>query len=52
MTMSKTNYMSPEVTLLDVEIEQGFGASQGSPNVNIGIGGWEADDENYGGNIK
>ncbi len=50
--MRKTNYISPEVTLFDVKVEQGFGASQGSPDVNIGIGGWKTDDEDYGGNIR
>ena len=45
--MRKTNYISPEVTLLDVEVEQGFGASQGSPNVNIGIGDWEEENDDY-----
>ena len=50
--MRKTDYISPEITLLDVEVEQGFGASQGSPDINIGIGGWETDDEDYGGDIR
>ena len=49
--MRKTNYISPEITLLDVEVEQGYGVSQGSPDVNIGIGGWETDEEDYGGDI-
>ena len=52
MTMRKTNYISPEIDLLHFSVEQGFGASQGSPDVNIGIGGWETDDEDYGGNIR
>ena len=46
-TMRKTNYISPEVTLLDVEVEQGFGASQGSPGFNIGIGGWEVEEDEF-----
>ena len=50
--MRKTNYISPEITLLRFSMEQGFGASQGSPGVNIGIGGWGTDEEDYGGNIK
>ncbi len=50
--MRKANYISPEITLLDVEVEQGYGVSQGSSDVNIGIGGWEADEEDYGGDIK
>lgn len=49
--MSTKNYISPEIYLLDIEVEQGFGASQGSPDVNIDIGGWETDDEDYGGDI-
>ena len=48
--MRKTNYILPEITLLDIEVEQGFGASQGSPGFNIGIGGWEVDNEDYGNN--
>ena len=49
MTMRKTNYISPEIDLLHFSVEQGFGASQGSPNVNIGIGDWE--EENYDYNL-
>ena len=45
--MRKTNYISPEVTVLDIEVEQGFGASQDSPNVNIGIGDWEEENDDY-----
>lgn len=47
--MSTKNYISPEIYLLDIEVEQGFGASQGSLNVNIGIGDWE--EENYDYNL-
>ena len=43
--MRKSHYISPEVTLLDVEVEQGFGASQGSPGLDIGIGGWEVEED-------
>lgn len=50
--MLRIEYIAPEVTLLCCEVEQGFGVSQGSPNVNIGIGGWETDEENYGGDIR
>lgn len=50
--MSKIVYIAPDVTLLYFNAEQGFGASQGSPDINIGIGGWEADNEDYGGNTK
>lgn len=41
--MSTKNYISPEISLLDIDVEQGFGASQASPGVNIGIGGWEVE---------
>ena len=44
-TMRKINYISPEITLLDIEVEQGFGASQGSPGFNIGIGGWDVEED-------
>ena len=50
--MRKKDYILPELTLHYYDVEQGFGASQGSPDVNIGIGGWETDDEDYGGNLK
>lgn len=45
--MSTKNYISPEIYLLDTEVEQGFGASYGSPNVNIGIGDWEEENDDY-----
>jgi hypothetical protein len=48
--MRKTNYISPEIDLLHFSVEQGFGASQGSPGVNIGIGGWEVEEDDYGNN--
>ena len=48
--MRKTNYILPEITLLRFSMEHGFGASQGSPGFNIGIGGWESDEEDYGNN--
>ena len=50
--MSKIEYIEPEATLLHYTVEQGFGISQGSPNVDIGIGGWVAYEDDYGGNIK
>lgn len=43
-------YISPKITLLDFVVEQGFGASQGSPNFNVGIGNWEEENNDY--NIK
>lgn len=46
--MSKIEYIAPEVTLLYCEVEQGFALSDPT-DVNIGIGGWETDDEDYGG---
>ena len=48
--MSTNKYISPEITLLDIEVEQGFGASQGSPGFNIGIGGWEVEEDEF--NVK
>ena len=49
-TMRKTNYISPEIDLLHFSVEQGFGASQGSPGFNIGIGGWEVEEDEF--NVK
>ena len=46
-TMRKTNYISPEIDLLHFSVEQGFGASQGSPGFNIGIGGWEVEEDEF-----
>ena len=48
--MSSCEYISPKITLFYYTVEQGFGASQGSPNVNLGIGGWEEENNDY--NIK
>ena len=49
--MRKTNYISPEITILDIVVEGGYGLSQETPGVDVGIGGWEVDDEDYGGDI-
>ncbi|MBR5281583.1 MAG: hypothetical protein IKU22_02245 [Alistipes sp.] len=49
--MSKTNYISPEITILDIVVEGGYGLSQETPGVDVGIGGWEADGEDYDGDI-
>ena len=49
--MRKTNYISPEITILDIVVEGGYGLSQETPGVDVGIGGWEADGEDYGGDI-
>ena len=46
--MSKIEYIAPEVTLLYCEVEQGFALSAPA-GVNVGIGGWDADSEDYGG---
>lgn len=46
------DYISPQITLHEYIVEQGFGASQGSPDVNIGIGGWGPDEEDYGGDVR
>lgn len=48
--MSTNKYISPEITLFDIEVEQGFGASQGSPDFNIGIGEWEVEEDEF--NLK
>ena len=45
--MRKTNYISHEIDLLHFSVEQGFGASQGSPGFNIGIGGWEVEEDEF-----
>lgn len=37
-------YQTPILNYLDIEVERGFGSSQGSPNFGIGIGGWESDE--------
>ena len=46
--MLRTNYIAPEVTLFYCEVEQGFALSDPA-GVNFGIGGWDADSEDYGG---
>lgn len=46
--MSKIEYIAPEVTLLYIDVEQGFALSDPT-GVNIGIGSWDADNEDYGG---
>jgi hypothetical protein len=48
--MLRIEYIAPTLTLHYYEVEQGFGASHGSPNFNIGIGPWEEENEDY--NIK
>ena len=48
--MRKTNYISPEIDLHNFAAETGFGLSQQNPDINIGIGGWEVDNEDYGNN--
>lgn len=45
--MSKIEYIAPEVTLLYCEVELGFALSDPA-GVNVGIGGWDADREDYG----
>ena len=46
--MLRTDYIAPEVNLFYCEVEHGF-ASSNSAGVNFGIGGWDADSEDYGG---
>jgi hypothetical protein len=48
--MRKKDYILPELTLHYYDVEQGFGASQGSPGFNIGIGGWEVEEDEF--NVK
>lgn len=43
-------YIAPEITLICINVEQGFAGSDDSYNINIGIGDWE--EENYDYNIK
>ena len=38
-------YIAPEITLFHYSVEQGFGVSDVSPDFNIGIGGWESENE-------
>lgn len=45
--MCKNNYTAPEVTLLCSTAERGFTLSDPA-GVNVGIGGWDADSEDYG----
>ena len=44
-SMLRIEYIAPTLTLHYYEVEQGFGASQGSPGFNIGIGGWEVEED-------
>ena len=49
--MKATNtltYESPEVEIIEIEVEQGFGASSG---FGADINGWEDGDEDYGGEV-
>ena len=48
--MSIHKYISPKIALFCYNMEQGFGASQGSPDFNIGIGTWDEENNDY--NIK
>ena len=48
--MRKTNYISPEINIRPFSVVQGFGASQGSPGFNIGIDGWEVEEDEF--NVK
>ncbi len=45
--MLTEKYISPEISLLDVEVERGFSLSQDSPGLDIGIGEWESENEDY-----
>ena len=41
-------YQQPTLHIVDVAVEWGYGASQGSPNINVGIGGWEVENDELG----
>ena len=47
-TAFQIEYIAPEVTLLYCEVEQVIALST-QTGVDIGIGGWESDEEDYGG---
>ena len=46
--MCKTGYISPEISQLHMEGEQCFCTSKDPSNVNIGIGDWEVEEEEFG----
>jgi len=46
-TVSVKNYISPEIALFHIETEQGFCISQCSSDINIGIGDWEVEEEDF-----
>lgn len=50
--MSRIEYEVPEIAVLNCELDQVLCLSNTSGNVDIGIGDWGSDEEDYGGNIK
>ena len=49
--MLDKGYISPDIAIFYILVEDGYVLSQGTPDINIDIGGWEADGEDYGGDI-
>lgn len=47
LAMCKTDYISPEISQLHMEVEQCFCTSKDPSNVNIGIGDWEVEEEDF-----
>lgn len=45
--MPLREYMPPQITLLCCSVEQGFGASQDSSDINVDIGDWEEENNDY-----
>ncbi|MBQ5690194.1 MAG: hypothetical protein IIV24_01740 [Alistipes sp.] len=38
-------YQQPTLHIVDIAVEWGFGASQGAPSIDVGIGGWVVENE-------
>ena len=45
--MPTREYISPQITLLYCSVEQGFGASQASSDINVDIGDWDEEYNDY-----
>lgn len=48
--MFANKYATPVIELLEIKIEQCLCLSHTTPDINVGIGGWEVENEDY--NIK
>ena len=44
------NYITPKIDVLDIEIEQCLCLSNTTPDINVCIGGWDVENEDY--NLK